>query len=65
MGTRMDRPRRSRYVYRVVSATPIDDPLDTDHSYSDCVRALGDMPDAIDHHIDACQAVEAAGAAMR
>jgi hypothetical protein len=48
-----------------VSATPIDDPLDTDHSYSDCVSALGDMPDAIDHHINACQAVESAGAAMR
>jgi hypothetical protein len=48
-----------------VSATPVDEPVDIDDSYSACVAALGEMPDAIDHHIDACQAVVAAAAGRR
>jgi hypothetical protein len=48
-----------------VSTAPVDDPVDIDDSYSTCVDALGGMPDAIDHHIDACQAVLAASAGRR
>jgi hypothetical protein len=45
-----------------VSATPTDDPIDRDDSFSECVAALGDMPDAVDQHIDPCRAVAAAAA---
>jgi hypothetical protein len=43
-----------------VSATPVDDPVEFDDSYSACVGALGEMPDAIEQHIDPCRAVAAA-----
>ena len=43
-----------------VSATPVDDPVEFDDSYSVCVGALGGMPDAIEQHIDPCRAVAAA-----
>ena len=43
-----------------VSAIPAEAPVDTDNSYSACVTALGDMPDAVDQHIDPCRAVAAA-----
>ena len=46
-----------------VSATPVEDSPDIDHSYDDhygrCVDALGGMPDAAEHHIDACQVAAA------
>ena len=42
-----------------VSAIPAEAPVDTDNSYSACVTALGDMPDAVDQHIDPCRAVAA------
>jgi hypothetical protein len=48
-----------------VSATPVDDPVDFDDSYSVCVGALGEMPDAIEQHIDPCRAVAAAAAPRR
>ena len=59
-----------------VSATPVEAPAPThdsstnstssyDERYQDCVDALGDMPDAAEHHIDACEAVAAAGAFPR
>ena len=48
-----------------VSATPVDDPVEFDDSYSTCVGALGEMPDAIEQHIDPCRAVAAAAAARR
>ncbi len=58
------------------SATPIDAPADHDESsvdinrtyddqYSKCVDALGGMPDAAQHHIDACEVVAAAAAFSR
>jgi len=43
-----------------VSATPVDDPVEFDDSYSRCVSALGEMPDAIEQHIDPCRAAAAA-----
>ena len=46
-----------------VSAVPAEDPIDRDDSYSACVAALGDMPDAVDQHFDPCRAVAAAAAA--
>jgi hypothetical protein len=46
-----------------VSSTPGEAPADHDDSYSTCVSALGGMPDAINHHIDACAAVAAAAGA--
>ena len=48
-----------------VSTAPVEAPVDNDDSYSACVSALGEMPDAIDQHIDACSAVATASAAMR
>jgi hypothetical protein len=45
-----------------VSGTPVEEPVDIDHSYSACVDALGEMPDAVDHHVDACAAVVVAAA---
>ena len=45
-----------------VSAVPADDPIDRDDSYSACVAALGDMPDAVGQHIDPCRAVATAAA---
>jgi hypothetical protein len=43
-----------------VSSVPTDDPINRDDSYSTCVAALGEMPDAVDQHIDPCRAVAAA-----
>jgi hypothetical protein len=43
-----------------VGATPVDDPVEFDDSYSVCVGELGQMPDAIEQHIDPCRAVAAA-----
>jgi hypothetical protein len=43
-----------------VSSVPVDDPVEFDDSYSTCVGALGEMPDAIEQHIDPCRAVAAA-----
>ena len=50
------------------SATSVDDPADIDHTtvvsstivsttddYASCVAELGGSPDAIEHHIDACE----------
>ena len=59
-----------------VSATPVEAPAPTNDSstnstssyddrYSDCVDSLGDMPDAAEHHIDACEAVGAGRALAR
>jgi hypothetical protein len=59
-----------------VSATPVEAPAPVDDSstnsttshedhYSDCVDALGGMPDAAEHHIDACAVASAAGAFSR
>jgi hypothetical protein len=59
-----------------VSATPVEAPLPADDSstdstpsyddhYRDCVDSLGGMPDAAEHHIDACEVVAAARALPR
>jgi len=45
-----------------VSALPAEAPIDRDDSFSACVTALGNMPDAVDQHIDPCRAVAAASA---
>jgi hypothetical protein len=54
------------------SATSVDDPADIDHTtvvsttviarddYASCVAELGGSPDAIEHHIDACEAARRA-----
>jgi hypothetical protein len=42
-----------------VSSTQREAPVDQDDAYATCVSALGGMPDAIGHHIDACAAVAA------
>jgi hypothetical protein len=47
-----------------VSTAPVEAPIDEDDSYSACVSELGDMPDAANHHIDACAAVARASASM-
>lgn len=48
-----------------VSATPVDDPPvidDSSDSYAACVAELGGSPDAIEHHINACEVAAAARA---
>ena len=47
-----------------VSTAPAEAPIDRDDSYSACVGELGGMPDAANHHIDACAAVARASASM-
>jgi hypothetical protein len=49
----------------LVSAADRDDEHDTGRTHSACVGVLGQMPDAVDQHIDACQAVRTAGAARK